>query len=69
MNKYTVTPALLKTGFDKDQGWLLSDDAYLIGEPTIWPFEWVANLHVKYLIWVGYECVNLEINKTLKGKQ
>jgi hypothetical protein len=66
MSKYRVTPAILKTGFDKNQGWLLSDDAYILCESTTWPFKWAANLHVKYLIWLGYNCVNMETNP-LKG--
>jgi hypothetical protein len=66
MKKYKVTPAMLKSGISTDQDWLLSDDAYLLSKSTTWPFKWAANLHVKYLIWVGYNCVNLETNP-LKG--
>jgi hypothetical protein len=67
MARYKVTPAMLKSGISTDQDWLLSDDSYLLSKSTTWPFKWAANLHAKYLIWVGYNCVNLKVEALNKN--
>jgi hypothetical protein len=60
--RYKVTPKRQKM---VDGEW--DGDSYIPSSSTTWPFEWLANLHLKYLICIGYDCVLIE-DKTFKGE-
>ena len=67
MSKYKVTPAMLKSGISDNECHLISnDDNYIFSNSTTWPFKWVADLHARYFLWRGYNCVNVKV-ETLKG--
>ena len=69
MTKYKVTPSLLRVESVKKEFRYLCEKDYIFGKPTFWFFKWAANLHVKYLLWSGYDCVSIGLEQFKELKE
>jgi hypothetical protein len=61
--RYKVTPCRKKM---VDGEW--DKCSYIPFNCTTWPWKWMAELHMKYLICIGFDCVSLEA-ETFKGER